>query len=393
VCPERAPLSLAVEVPPWVTAGFALLAACGLSAFIVGINGADPLRTWQAYLINFLFWTGLSFGQACFLAVLNLTGAKWAEPVRRLSGALAAYLPIGFLLFLVLYPGKSYLFPWIGHAPVEKKVWLNATFLFLRDGVGILLLTVLSMAMIYFSVSEMNAEKNHHRQMVLSTAVAVAYAFVMTLVGFDLVMSLDPHWYSSLFGGYFFIGSFYTGIGALYFVALLAARSEPLEGGRAPLFHDLGKLTFAFCLFTGYLFYAQFLVIWYGNMPEETRYVILRVRLTPWEPLAWVVFGMTFVAPFFLLISKKAKLLRPLAAPVSLAVIIGMWLEKVILVAPSLWKQKSIPLGMMEVLITAGFLGVFGLTATTFLKRTSAFPLSDPHLAESEGHCETRIAP
>ena len=150
------------------------------------------MRTWQAYLINFLFWTGLSFGQACFLAVLNLTGAKWAEPVRRLSGALAAYLPIGFLLFLALYPGKSYLFPWIGHAPAEKKVWLNATFLFLRDGAGILLLTLLSMAMIYFSVSEMDAEKNRHRQMVLSTAVAVAYAFVMTLVGFDLVMSLDP---------------------------------------------------------------------------------------------------------------------------------------------------------------------------------------------------------
>ena len=159
-------------------------------------------------------------------------------------------------------------------------------------------------------------------------------------------MSLDPHWYSSLLGGYFFVGSFYTGIAALYLVTRLAAKSEALRSQIHPRhFHDLGKLLFAFCLFTGYLFYAQFLVIWYGNMPEETSYVILRVKLTPWEPLAWVVLCMTLVAPFLLLLSRKAKLLRLPAILISLIILVGMWLEKLILVAPSLWKQGTIPTG------------------------------------------------
>ena len=99
----------------------------------------------------------------------------------------------------------------------------------------------------------------------------------------------------------------------------------------------------------------QFLVIWYGNLPEETRYVILRVKLTPWEPVAWMVLGMIFAIPFVLLLSRKIKM-KPLPMMILSGIILaGMWLERFILVAPSIWKGEGIPMGLLEVLITAGF--------------------------------------
>ena len=391
---------------------FAVLAAAGATGFIVGILGPDPLRAWQAYLVNFLFWTGLSFGAVFFVAVLNMTGSKWGRPLKRLAEAFGAYLPVGFLLFFVLYFGRMELFPWIRDPLRARQVWLNVPFLFARNGIGLFLLSSISLAMVYFSLKsdyewskkEQKAGRAHtaqalwslnwRRQRFLSPALGIAYAFVLTLVGFDLVMSLDPHWYSTLLGGYFFVGCFYTGVAALYLFSLFVAGTECLKDHMQPkLFHDLGKLVMAFCLFTGYLFYAQFLTIWYGNVPEETRYVILRVKFTPWEPVAWVVLFMVFLVPFFTLLSRRIKLKRLPMIMLSLIILIGMWLDKFILVAPSLWKQKGVPLGAMEMLVTAGYLGIVGLCLTAFLKRFPALPVSDPLFRESIETKEERLTP
>ena len=130
---------------------FVLLALAGTSSSSPGLQWGT-LRTWQAYLVNFLFWTGLAFGQICLLAVLNITGARWGRPLKRLAEAFGAFLPVGFLLFWILYLGKEHLFPWIRSPLPEKEAWLNVPFLFARDGTGILLLCLISMAMIYFSV-------------------------------------------------------------------------------------------------------------------------------------------------------------------------------------------------------------------------------------------------
>jgi len=207
-------------------------------------------------------------------------------------------------------------------------------------------------------------------------------------------MSLDRGWYSTLFGGYFLVGSFYSGIAAIYLLALLVGRSEPLREHVGPRhFHDLGKLLFAFSLFTGYLFYVQFLTIWYGNLPAETRYVILRVKTTYWEPLAWTVLFTMFVIPFLVLLSRRVKLQRTPMILLSLLIMAGMWLEKLILVAPSLWKGKDFPLGVTEVMITAGFFGVMGLCLTVFLRRVSIVPISDPLFRASVEMNKERLEP
>jgi len=235
-------------------------------------------------------------------------------------------------------------------------------------------------------------------QRVLSPLIAIVYAFVLSLLAFDLIMSLDPHWYSTLFGAYYFISSFYVALAALYLLSQIFLRfSGSRERLRAYLhphhIHDLGKLVFAFCLFTGYLFFVQFLVIWYGNLPEETRYVILRVHFTPWQPLGWVILGLIFAVPFVGLLRRKSKMNPWVIMIVSGMVLAGMWLERFILVAPSLWKGEELPLGLLEVLISAGFLGLMALSLDAFLRRVPFFPISDPLFRKSVEYHEEKVKP
>jgi hypothetical protein len=400
------------RIPRFLRVVFALCAAAGALAFILAASGNEPLRAWQTYLVNFLFWTGMGFGAVLFVAVLNITGARWGRPLKRLAEAFAAFLPVTFILFWVLYLGRAEVFYWVRQPNPQKAAWLNTPFLFIRDGAALLFMTLLALALVFYSVKgdlhwserkgagatagEQEAEwaAAWRKQQLLSPALIIALAFLLSLIGFDLVMSLDPSWYSTLFGGYFFIGCFYTGIAALYLLSILVARTESFKSYLRPRqLHDLGKLTMAFCIFTGYLFFAQFLTIWYGNLPEETQYVILRVKLTPWEPLAWMVLFMVFLGPFFFFLSRRAKVKRVPVIVVSVVIMMGMWLERFILVVPSLWKHGGIPVGVTEVLVTAGFFGLMGLSITAFLQRVPLLPISDPLFRELQEKTQERLEP
>jgi hypothetical protein len=388
------------------------LAALGVVTFLLGISGAQPLRAWQALLVNYLFWLGMSFGCILFVAVLNLTNAHWARAMKRLAEAPVAFLPVALLLFGVLYLGRVELFPWIREPVAGKTWWLNVGFLFGRDGLGLAGLSAVALALVYLSIqadlrwaSQQAAGDPTARQTcgpqspveaaearcwrvqgVLSTIYALLYALVLSLIAIDLIMSLDPQWVSTLFGAYYFIGSFYTALAALLVLALWARKALGLEPFlQSRHFHDLGKLLLGFCLMTGDFFYSQFLVIWYGNLPEESRYILLRIRFSPWEPLAWMVLLTCFVLPFGVLLSRKIKM-QPLPLMVlSLIILAGMWLERFLLVAPSLWKGPGMPLGLMEVAITAGFLGIMGACILTFLQQFPLIPVGDPLLRRSLG--------
>jgi hypothetical protein len=312
-----------------------------------------------------------------------------------------------FLLFWPLYYGRESLFPWIKEPLPGKEVWLTERFLFARDGGALVLLGACSLALIFFSVREdrmwcvrkgtrANAERDTSPslpllrvpegrsrgwrvQIILSPVVGICYAAVLSLLAFDLIMSLDPHWVSTLFGAYYFIGGFYTALAALIILAYLARHCMGMSRFIKPIhFYDLGKLLFGFCLVTGDFFYSQFLVIWYGNLPEETRYVILRVNQAPWETLAWSVLVICFGIPFFVLLSRRIKV-RPLfLLLISSVIMIGMWFERFLLIAPSLSKDGSMNLGLPEVLVSGGFLGAVSLTILFFLRRFPLLPVSDP---------------
>lgn len=177
---------------------------------------------------------------------------------------------------------------------------------------------------------------------------------------------------STLFGAYIVIGSFYGGLAA---TAISAVRTRKPLGLETALgrdqFHDLGTLLFGFCLTTVAFFWSQYAVIWYGNLPEETEYVILRTKEMPWAPFAGAVLLMSFLGPALLLISRWMKQNAMALAAVSSVIVIGMWLERYLLVVPSLWHRPELPLGWIELLITLGFLAAFLLTYLAFVTRVS----------------------
>ena len=147
--------------------------------------------------------------------------------------------------------------------------------------------------------------------------------------------------------------------------------------------HDLGKLLFGFCILWAYMFWSQYLVIWYGDLAEETEFVYHRMH-GPWEPVATAVFAMAFAVPFVVLLSRAVKTWAPGLALVAAVAFAGMWLERFILVAPSLWHGEGVPLGLLELLVTAGVLGLFVVCYTTFLDLFPTLPVSDPRLAPAE---------
>lgn len=378
----------------------------GTLAFWIGISGPHSERVWQAFLVNYLFWSGLAFGSILFSATLVMTKARWGRPIKRLAEAPAAFLPFSFLLFWVLFAGRDKIFPWIREPLPLKAAWLNVNFLFVRNGLCLLLLTVVSIALVYFSIkgergiclegngdragSRDQGEKNLERQSILSPILAILFVLSFSLIGFDLVMSLSPHWYSTLFGLYFVTGAFYSSLAFLFLLSIVFSKVLDLgnyAGQRQ--FHDLGKLLLGFCLVTGDFFFSQFLVIWYGNLPEETRFVILRVNSAPWKYLAWTVLFLGFAFPFIVLLSRKAKIRPGLMLVVSTIILVGMWLERFLLVAPSLWKGRNLPLGFSEFLISLGFMGLMSLSLLWFFKRFPSLPVSDPlfqkFLEESRG--------
>jgi Ni/Fe-hydrogenase subunit HybB-like protein len=371
----------------------------GTVAFWIGISGPRSERVWQVFLVNYLFWSGLAFGSILFSATLVMTKARWGRPIKRLAEAPAAFLPFSFLLFWVLFAGRDKIFPWIREPLPLKAAWLNINFLFIRNGLSLFLLTVVAMALVYFSirgerkihlpeVGSMNrygdqGEKDLQKQIILSPILGILFALSFSLIGFDLVMSLSPHWYSTLFGLYFFTGAFYSSLAFLFLLSILFSKVLDLGnyvGERQ--FHDLGKLLLGFCLVTGDFFFSQFLVIWYGNLPEETRFVITRINSAPWKHLAWTVLILSFAFPFIALLSRKNKTRRGVMLVVSIIILIGMWLERFLLVAPSLWKGHDLPLGFSEFFISLGFLGLMSLSLLWFFKRFPSLPVSDPLFQE-----------
>ena len=362
-----------------MTALFSAMVLVGLGAFLFQVSGQHPERAWQAYLVNFILWSAVAQGGLLFSVVLHVTKARWGKPLQGLAESFAAFFPISFVLFLLLFTGKAFVFPWLGGDLHGKEGWLTIPFLFTRDAAGLLILYGLGFAYLRHGLmlkrsqgddAERNREARQSRMTLIAVLYIMAYAAVLSLLAFDLVMSADPQWVSTLFAPYGFVKAFYMGLGALIILAALVRIRHREAALEASHFHDLGKLFFAFCLLWADFFYCQFLVIWYGNIPEETSYIIQRTMALPWSRLAWVVFILSFVIPFLILLNKQVKTKPRFMIGLCSLVFVGIWLEHFLLLGPALSPgAESLPMGMMEVLITLGFLGLMAMAVRFALGR------------------------
>ncbi len=375
----------------------AALVVVGFGAFVFNIASGHPERAWQAYLINFLLWSAIAQGGLLFSTIMTTTRARWSGPLSGVSAAFAGFFPISFILFLGLFLGARYVFPWShGHDLHGKEIWLNLPFLFTRDCIGLLMLYGLGFVYLFYALQlkieptdasgfmrsvfdrlrgeqAPDMEQVQKRMNLFSILYMLAFTLVLSLIGYDLVMAADPHWISTLFGAYTFVKAIYVGLGGLIILAAVLHLS-PGSAFRLPAsnFHDIGKLFFAFCLMWADFFYVQLVVIWYGNIPEETAYVIERLMVMPWRNLAVVVFAVCFVLPFFILLNRKVKMMPGFMIAICSVTIVGIWFEHVLLLGPALThSSEGLPLGFSDILISLGF---FGLMLSAVVVAFKQFP-------------------
>jgi hypothetical protein len=400
------------------------LAILGLILFVQSLlAGPDSAqRSWQLFHVNWIYFTGLAGGSIAFAAVQKVTNAKWSGLIIRFAEAAVAFLPISLIgLVLIFTAGYHSIYGPMEHAvhgmQHAKAVWLSHGFMFTRLGIGLLALAIVGWKLVRADmVPDMHAVRSvitgarrgmferwtsdyehtsppAHEARIrrLAPLYVVIYAYVFTVMAFDCIMALQPHWFSNLLGGFFFMGSF---LGAHMLLALLmiyGARHLGVADLVSPKQrHDLGKLCFGFTVFWTYLMWAQFLVIWYGNLPEETGFVFARLW-GHWLPIGKVVFIGMFLIPFFGLLGvapKKNRFTFGLFASVSL---VALWLERYLLVLPSITPLPGPAFSVPELGPTSAFLGLFLLSYGLFGR---IFPMLSPRLAEitldhERGHAVT----
>jgi hypothetical protein len=392
-----------------VGAGLAIL---GLILFVQSLAGGAADRAWQLFHVNWIYFTGLAAGSVAFAAVQKITNAKWSGLIIRFAEAGVAFLPVSLiglvLIFTAGYPSiygpMEAALPALQHS---KAVWLSHDFMFARLGLGLLALSIVGWKLVKadlvpdmyatrtlvsggrralfdrwsqgYQPSSSAALEHESRIHRLAPLYAVIYVYVLTLVAFDGIMALQPHWFSNLLGGFIFMGAF---LGAHMLLALLMIYGS-VHLGISDLVspkqrHDLGKLCFGFSVFWTYLMWAQFLVIWYGNMPEETGFVFARLW-GHWLPVAKAVGIGMFIIPFFGLLGvapKKSRITLGFFASVSLT---ALWLERYLLVMPSVTVLPGPTFGLPELGPTLAFAGLF-LFSYGLFGRT--FPMLSPRLAE-----------
>ena len=244
--------------PPQLMKIFYGLAAIGALIFIAVALIGNPARAWQAYLLNFLFFSAIAQGAVLFSALMHTVKARWSMPLANVAESFAAFFPISLALFVILFLGQQYVFPWLHEDLHGKEVWLNVPFLFGRDLAGLILLYGFGLAFLYhrlyFTLKNLSAsgplgrrlqarwdrrppdeERMAARTTVFGILYLLAFALVLSLVGYDLVMATDPHWFSTLFGAYSFVKAVYVGFGGLIILAAIAGGVYVLFRLRAAL--------------------------------------------------------------------------------------------------------------------------------------------------------------
>ena len=395
----------------------------GLVAFVIRL-GQNPLQAWISYVSNWLFFTSIAMGGVMFAIATWIVKAKWNWSMRRVSQSFVAFLPVSFVLMLPMLGLGDLYFPWIEAMETDvivqnKAAYLNMPFLISRNVVGLLLLFGLALYFVYLALrpdmglvegaeegdparaswrarltqgwtgQEQEEVSSYHRMTRIAPAIVLIYAVVMSIVSYDWGMSLEPHWFSTMYGAWFFMGAFWGGIAstALWSLYLRTKHKDFANHIGLQQRHDIGKLTFAFTVFWTYLFFSQYIVIWYGKLPWEQAWIVKRSGEV-WGGYSLLVVILCFLVPFVGLIGRKAKMKPKLLAFFASVIMLGLWLERYGLIAPSLWHEGDPVFSIWHPLIGCMFLGLYLGAVRWFLSTFPAVqmwqPMVDPESVEAE---------
>jgi hypothetical protein len=369
----------------------------GLLAGVIGafLNVDQFLRSW---LIGFLFCLGLSMGALGLLMLQYMSGGQWGLVTRRICEAATRNLPFVALLFIPLLFGLPRLYPWAvpgaaqtDHVIQMKSLYLNVPFFIIRAIVFFAVWTLGSWLLNSWSAAQDRGEVAVHpadtrRFSAISAPGLVIYVVTMSFAAIDWIMSLDPHWYSTIFGFILVAGQGLAGFALV--IAVLSALSdvEPLATYLSARLHflDLGKLLLAFVMLWAYFSFSQLLIIWSGNLPEEIPFYYVRFH-GGWQYVSALILVGHFTLPFILLLSRDLKRRPNLLAQVAIGILFMRVVDLVWLVEP-MFKHDGFPIHWMDVALPVGLTGVWVFLFARNLRSRPLLPLNDPFFKEAFAH-------
>ncbi|MFN0172021.1 MAG: hypothetical protein ACKV22_36920 [Bryobacteraceae bacterium] len=372
-----------------------IIGLIGLAATVAGFF-LDQQRFYQSYLYAFVFVIGFPMGLLALTMLNHLTGGAWGIMIRRIAEAGCRTFPVMLVLFVPIALGVPQLFPWASHEAAsdhllhEKLSYLNVPFFYVRAALYFAIWLFLS-----FRISGLSSQQDQNgsepyftRLQRTSGPGLLLYAFTVTFASIDWIMSLDPHWFSTIFG-ILLLGC--QGVTAFSFAIMMLVwlmRRPPMsEAVTSVHLHDLGKLMFAFVNLFAYFNFSQFLIIWSGNLPEETTWYLKRTT-GGWEYVSIAIMVLHFFVPFFLLLSRNLKRTPGKVTKVAGWLIFMQLVNAYWLVMPSLY-EKGIHLHWLDLAAPVGIGGIWMWAFFGQLKTRPVLPVQDPMLEEalhSAGH-------
>lgn len=372
-----------------------LALGAGAIGVAVSLAGAliDTTQFFQSYLFGFLFWFGIAMGSLALLMIYHVTGGAWGSVIRRSLESAVRTIPLLAVLFLPVVLGVHALYEWadtsrLAHDPLlqHKSTYLNVPFFIFRAALYFAVWTLLAIFLSRWSEAQENGEPRAIGWLEnLSRGGLVAVALTLTFAAIDWAMSLEPHWYSTLYGVLILGGCLLSAMAFMIQVTALLANNGPLSSVVQPMqFHDLGKLMFAFVMLWAYLSLSQLLIIWSGNLPEETPWYLKRMS-GGWQYLGLLLILFHFALPFVILLSRDIKRNARLVASVALFILCVRVLEVYWLITPAFSPYQA-RVHWLDVTAWLGVGGVWLWAFTGGLRGRALVVWNDPSLPAAGGH-------
>jgi hypothetical protein len=374
-----------------------LLIALGAGTIIFGLF-TERQTTWANWLIVNYYFLSVAMGGAFFLVLQSISQSGWSSAFKRVAEAMMSYIPFAALFFLLLWFGMNDLYQWshktttvIDPLILHKSAFLNVPFFFARMVLYFFLWIILIRKLRHISLKEdLTDPADTGRIMFLfdrtelfSKIFIFIFAITFSLSAFDWIMSIDVKWYSTIFALKNLVAAFLHGVSILTLIVFVLYKR-----GYFPFFnkyhiHDFARYIFMFSIIWGYFWFAQFMIIWYGNIPEETAYYSVRWQ-AGWKILFFLEIGLNWFIPFIVLLPVKASRNMTLITIVIIFLIIGQYVDLFVQIIPG--TTGALKFGWISAGTFLGYAGLFSLVVATALSKAKLIPPNHPYLEESVNH-------
>jgi hypothetical protein len=372
-------------LPKRVTSLGWLLFFLGVALYALGY-WTDARHAAFSNVINFLFLTSIAAGAIFLIAMDYISGSVWSVPMRRIIEFLAALIPLAALLALPSLFHLGDIYRWAGAASVathafspSKQAYLSADFFVLRFAVifGIWMAFSFFLAQNSLKQDATKDQKHTRWNIKLGAVFMPVFALSISLIAVDWAMSLEPGWYSTVFGVYYFSGTVVAALAAAAYIIVRLYEHGYFPNLRRDHFYSLGALMFAFVNFWAYIAFSQFMLIWYGNLPEETSWFIMRWK-NGWEIVSILLILVQFWIPYFMLLSQESKMNLKRLKFASIWLLCAHLLDIYWLVMPSY--DSGVTLSWMEIGFPVLTVGLVIVVLSWKMKRVNLVPIGDPRL-------------